>query len=183
SQGPQRSGLWAQPWALLLLLLGPQLLVTQDWDSQEEANDDDQRASKNYFLATVEYGLHVFNLRSQDSNAYKVVRILRSWKEPADFGIVFSTELQLGQTRCGKFDEDIDNCPFQARPDVNNVRHATAALRLHGRGRCLGAGAVGSDDNAIPRDTEGAFAGRSPARQASPGSLVRPWPVCSLAPF
>ncbi|XP_068381045.1 cystatin-9-like [Eschrichtius robustus] len=119
---------WAQPCALLLLLLGPQLLVTQDWDSQEEANDDDQRASKNYFLATVEYGLHVFNLRSQDRNAYKVVRILRSWKEPVvsvqtqvDFGIVFSTELQLGRTRCGKFDEDIDNCPFQARPDVNNT--------------------------------------------------------------
>ena len=94
-----------------------------------------------------------------------------------DFGIVFSTELQLGRTRCGKFDEDIDNCPFQAKPDVNNVRHATAALRLHGRGRCLGAGGVGSDDNAIPRDTEGAFAGRSPARQASPGSLACPWPV------
>nr|XP_058893896.1 cystatin-9-like isoform X2 [Kogia breviceps] len=98
----------------------PQLLVTQDWDSQEEANDD-QRGSKNYFLATVEYGLHVFNQRSQDSNAYKVVRILRSWKEPVDFGIVFSTELQLGRTRCGKFDEDIDNCPFQASPDVNNT--------------------------------------------------------------
>ncbi|XP_028354995.1 cystatin-9-like isoform X2 [Physeter macrocephalus] len=111
---------WAQPCALLLFLLGPQLLVTQDWDSQEEANDD-QRASKNYFLATVEYGLHIFNLRSQDSNAYKVVRVLRSWKEPVDFGIVFSTELQLGRTRCGKFDEDIDNCPFQASPDVNNT--------------------------------------------------------------
>ena len=99
---------WAQPWALLLLLLGPQLLVTQDWDSQEEANDDDQRASKNYFLATVEYGLHVFNLRSQDSNAYKVVRILRSWKEPV--GTTSSpVAVNEGPAVVGELTRDLDH--------------------------------------------------------------------------
>uniref|UniRef100_A0A8C6BTU0 Cystatin domain-containing protein n=1 Tax=Monodon monoceros TaxID=40151 RepID=A0A8C6BTU0_MONMO len=151
SSPPQWTCRWAQPWALLLLLLGPQLVVTHVWQPQGEGNGEDQATLELYFPATVEYAVHVFNQRSQDSNAYKVVRILRSWKESVQTqanGIVFSTELQLGRTRCGKFDEDIDNCPFQAGPDVNNVRHATAALRLQGCGRCLGAGGVGSDDNA-----------------------------------
>ncbi|XP_026974134.1 cystatin-9-like [Sagmatias obliquidens] len=115
---------WAQPWALLLLLLGPQLVVTHGWQPQGEGNGEDQATLELYFPATVEYAVHVFNQRSQDSNAYKVVRILRSWKESVQTqanGIVFSTELQLGRTRCGKFDEDIDNCPFQASPDVNNT--------------------------------------------------------------
>ncbi|XP_028353806.1 uncharacterized protein [Physeter macrocephalus] len=145
---------------------GPQLVVTHGWQPQGEGNGEDQGTLELYFPATVEYAVHVFNQRSQDRNAYKVVRVLRSWKEPAN-GIVFSTELQLGRTRCGKFDEDIDNCPFQASPDVNNVRHATAALRLHGRGRCLGAGGVRSDDNAVPRDTEGHLQdGAQPGRPA-----------------
>ncbi|XP_033696135.1 cystatin-9-like [Tursiops truncatus] len=115
---------WAQPWALLLLLLGPQLVVTHGWQPQGEGNVEDQATLELYFPATVEYAVHVFNQRSQDSNAYKVVRILRSWKESVQTqanGIVFSRELQLGPTRCGKFDEDIDNCLFQASPDVNNT--------------------------------------------------------------
>ncbi|XP_059753719.1 cystatin-9-like [Balaenoptera ricei] len=115
---------WAQPCALLLLLLGPQLLVTHGWQPQGEGNGEDQATLELYFPATVEYAVHVFNQRSQDRNAYKVVRILRSWKESVRTqanGIVFSTELQLGRTRCGKFDEDIDNCPFQASPDGNNT--------------------------------------------------------------
>ncbi|XP_061065822.1 cystatin-9-like [Eubalaena glacialis] len=115
---------WAQPWALLLLLLGPQLVVTHGWQPQGEGNGEDQATLELYFPATVEYAVHVFNQRSQDRNAYKVVRILRSWKESVQTqanGIVFSTELQLGRTRCGKFDEDIDNCPFQASPDGNNT--------------------------------------------------------------
>lgn len=73
---------WAQPWALLLLLLGPQLVVTHGWQPQGEGNGEDQATLELYFPATVEYAVHVFNQRSQDSNAYKVVRILRSWKEP-----------------------------------------------------------------------------------------------------
>lgn len=47
-----------------------------------------------------------------------------------------SMELQFAQTRCGKFDEDIDNCPFQATPDVNNVRH-TGRPQLQGHGHCI----------------------------------------------
>ncbi|XP_055280823.1 cystatin-9-like isoform X2 [Moschus berezovskii] len=103
---------WAQPWTLLLLLLGPQLLVTHGWRPQGNENSEDRNILELYFPAVVEYALHMYNLRSQDSNAYKV-------KEKD--GLVFSTELQFARTRCGKFDEDIDNCPFQATPDVNNT--------------------------------------------------------------
>ncbi|KAB1262802.1 Cystatin-9 [Camelus dromedarius] len=101
---------WARPWALLLLLLGPQLLEARGWGLQREVSAEDQRVLERYLPATVEYAVHEFNLRSQDENAYKV-----------DTAMVFSTELQLTRTRCGKFDEDIDNCPFQGRPDVNNT--------------------------------------------------------------
>ena len=73
---------WAQPCTLLLLLLGPQLVVTYGWQPQGEGNGQDQATLELYFPATVEYAVHVFNQRSQDRNAYKVVRILRSWKEP-----------------------------------------------------------------------------------------------------
>ncbi|KAB1262808.1 Cystatin-9 [Camelus dromedarius] len=112
---------WARPWALLLLLLGPQLLEARGWGLQREVSAEDQRVLERYLPATVEYAVHEFNLRSQDENAYKVKRVLRSWREPVDTAMVFSTELQLTRTRCGKFDEDIDNCPFQGRPDVNNT--------------------------------------------------------------
>lgn len=54
-----------------------------------------------------------------------------------DISMVFSMELQLGRTRCGKFDEDIDNCPLQGNPDLNNVRTVPAALRLGGCGCSL----------------------------------------------
>lgn len=37
--------------------------------------------------------------------------------------MAFSFELQFRRTRCRKFDEDIDNCPFQASSEKNNVRH------------------------------------------------------------
>ena len=72
-----------------------------------------------------------------------------------DVGLVFSMELQFARTWCGKFDEDINNCPFQATPNVNNVRHTPATLRLQGHGHYIRAGNVGSDDDAIPKDTEG----------------------------
>lgn len=32
-------------------------------------------------------------------------------------------EIKLRRTKCGKLDEDIDNCPFQESPELNNVRH------------------------------------------------------------
>lgn len=86
-----------------------------------------------------------------------------------DVGLVFSTELQFARTRCGKFDEGINSCPFQATPDVNNVRHTPATLGLQGHGHYIRAGGVGSDDDAVPKDAEGSSAGWRPARQASPG--------------
>ncbi|KAK2109464.1 putative cystatin-9-like protein cst9lp1 [Saguinus oedipus] len=33
----------------------------------------------------------------------------------------FSMNLQLGRTTCGKFEDDIDNCPFQQGPELNNT--------------------------------------------------------------
>ncbi|XP_019828335.1 cystatin-9 isoform X1 [Bos indicus] len=116
---------WAQPWTLLLLLLGPRLLVTHGWRRKGDKNSENTNILELYLPAVVEYALHVYNLRSQDMNAYKVVRVLRSWLELSEQkeekGLVFSMELQFARTRCGKFDEDIDNCPFQATPDVNNT--------------------------------------------------------------
>ncbi|XDB56387.1 hypothetical protein ABFV05_010003 [Capra hircus] len=120
--GRQRRYRWAQPWTLLLLLLGLQLLVTHGWRPQGNENSKNRDILRLYFPAVVEYALHMYNLKSQDRNAYKVVRVLRSWPEwREEKGLVFSMELQFARTRCGKFDEDIDNCPFQATPDVNNT--------------------------------------------------------------
>ncbi|XP_040103253.1 cystatin-9-like [Oryx dammah] len=119
--GRQRRCKWAQPWTLLLLLLGPQLLGSHIWGPTEKEGDDEQRLLKNYLPATVEYALHTYNLTNQGRNAYEVVRVLRSWKDPVAVALVFSMELELARTRCGKFDEDINNCPFQATPDVNNM--------------------------------------------------------------
>nr|XP_020734907.1 cystatin-9-like isoform X2 [Odocoileus virginianus texanus] len=120
-KGRQQRCRWAQPWTLLLLLLGPQLLVTYGWRPQGDENSENRNTLELYFPAVVEYVLHVYNLRSPDRNAYKVVRVLQSWQELREIGLVFSMELQFARTRCRKFDEDIDNCPFQATPDVNNT--------------------------------------------------------------
>lgn len=43
--------------------------------------------------------------------------------------MTFSMELDLRRTRCGKFDEDIDNCPFEESSELNNVRHTSTSLR------------------------------------------------------
>ncbi|XP_045018521.1 cystatin-9 isoform X2 [Bubalus bubalis] len=104
---------------------GPRLLVTHGWRRKGDKNSEKTNILELYLPAVVEYALHMYNLRSQDMNAYKVVRVLRSWLELSEQkeekGLVFSMELQFARTRCGKFDEDIDNCPFQATPDVNNT--------------------------------------------------------------
>ncbi|KAG5201519.1 hypothetical protein JEQ12_004282 [Ovis aries] len=101
---------------------GPQLLVTHGWRPQGNENSENRDTLKLYFPAVVEYASHMYNLKSQDRNAYKVLRVLRSWREwREEKGLVFSMELQFARTRCGKFDEDIDNCPFQATPDMNNT--------------------------------------------------------------
>ncbi|XP_040493822.1 cystatin-9-like isoform X2 [Ursus maritimus] len=113
---------WVLSWALLLLLLGSQLLVTHSWSSQEKG-DNDEQTDIHYFPATVEYALHIFNLQSKDSMAYRLVRVLNSWKEQLmeKNTMVFSMKLQLRRTRCGKFDEDIDNCPSQTSSEQNNI--------------------------------------------------------------
>uniref|UniRef100_G1PAH1 Cystatin domain-containing protein n=1 Tax=Myotis lucifugus TaxID=59463 RepID=G1PAH1_MYOLU len=80
---------------------------------------------ESYFLATVEYALHIFNVKSKDTNAYRLVSILDSQREKGEERIetlmAFSMELKLRRTRCGKFDEDIDNCPFEENPELNNT--------------------------------------------------------------
>ncbi|XP_054428861.1 cystatin-9-like [Pteronotus mesoamericanus] len=112
---------WALPWVMFLLLISSQLQVTHSWTSQDERKSDDQKVMENYFPATVEYALHIFNQNSKDMNAYRLVRILNSWKEQAKTMMAFSMELQLRRTRCGKLDDDIDNCPFQESPALNNT--------------------------------------------------------------
>ncbi|XP_058418195.1 cystatin-9-like [Diceros bicornis minor] len=118
---PHRQWRRALPWAMLLLLLGSQLLVTHCQSSQEKRDSDDRKVMESYFPATVEYALHIFNMQSKDVNAYRLVRILNSWKEQAETMMVFSMELELRRTRCGKFDEDIDNCPFEESSELNNT--------------------------------------------------------------
>ncbi|XP_022349476.1 cystatin-9-like [Lutra lutra] len=114
---------WALPRAMLLLLLGSQLLVTPGSRSEEEAENKYQNAMRSYFLGTVEYALHIFNLQSNDTRAYRLVRILNSRRELSleKNTMAFSMELQLRRTRCGKFDDDIDNCPFQESSGQNNI--------------------------------------------------------------
>ena len=80
-KGRQQRCRWAQPRTLLLLLLGPQLLVTYGWRPQGDETSENKNTLELYFPAVVEYVLHVYNLRSPDRNAYKVVRVLRSWQE------------------------------------------------------------------------------------------------------
>ncbi|KAG8525142.1 Cystatin-9, partial [Galemys pyrenaicus] len=122
---PCQSQRWALAWAALLLLLRPQPPVTRGLTTQEEKDRDDKINLQDYFAATVEYALHMFNTQSKDTNAYRLVRVLNSWTEQIVGMIAFSMELLLRRTRCGKFEEDIDNCPFQSSRQLNNVRHTS----------------------------------------------------------
>ncbi|XP_036179572.1 cystatin-9-like [Myotis myotis] len=103
-------------WAMFLLLAGSQVRVTHSWNFRDEG-----KGIESYFLATVEYALHIFNVKSKDTNAYRLVSILDSQREEVETLIAFSMELKLRRTRCGKFDEDIDNCPFEENPELNNT--------------------------------------------------------------
>ncbi|KAK2109463.1 Cystatin-9-like [Saguinus oedipus] len=111
----------ALPWALLLLPLHFQLLLTHAWHFHEQRDCDEYNVMARYLPATVEFAIHTFNQRSKDHYAYRLVHILNSWKEQVESKTVFSMELLLGRTRCGKFEEDIDNCPFQESPELNSV--------------------------------------------------------------
>lgn len=64
---------WALPWAMLLLLLGSEFL--------EEVESEDEKLTMSYLLATVEYAIHIFNLQNNDTNAYRLVRILKPRRE------------------------------------------------------------------------------------------------------
>uniref|UniRef100_A0A452TBC0 Cystatin domain-containing protein n=1 Tax=Ursus maritimus TaxID=29073 RepID=A0A452TBC0_URSMA len=121
---------WALRWAMLLLLLGSQLLATHSWHSHDVSDCDEGEVIIHFFPATVEYTLHTFNLQSKDTKAYRLVSILNSWKEQVD-NLAFTMELELRRTECGKLDKDIDNRPFQESPELNNVRHTADPSATH----------------------------------------------------
>nr|XP_008254541.1 cystatin-9-like isoform X1 [Oryctolagus cuniculus] len=111
-----RPGSWALPWALLPLLLGFWFLGLHTWCSG--AQQDKGRVQDNDFPPTVEFALYTFHLQSKDEQAYRLERILGSWREKSAFpDIVFSMELLLRRTTCGKLEEDTENCPFEDRPE------------------------------------------------------------------
>ncbi|XP_012508565.1 PREDICTED: cystatin-9-like [Propithecus coquereli] len=111
----------ALPWVLLLLLSGLQPLVTQASNCPLDENWLDQEDIAVYLPLTVEFALHAFNQQSRDQHAYRLVSTLNSRKDQDDPKMVFSMKLLLGRTTCGKFEEDIDNCPFQESPELNNT--------------------------------------------------------------
>ncbi|XP_003942972.1 cystatin-9 [Saimiri boliviensis] len=152
---PQRRAL---PWALSLLSMGLQLLVTYPWCSEEEMRSDNKMAQDPVFLATVEFALNTFNVQSKEERAYRLLRILSSWRENSNERkwrgkMVYSMNLQLRQTVCRKFEDDIENCPFQESPELNNVRQGTSFSHFHSCGCCMGCGyGTGAADKAILRD-------------------------------
>uniref|UniRef100_A0A0D9RF38 Cystatin domain-containing protein n=1 Tax=Chlorocebus sabaeus TaxID=60711 RepID=A0A0D9RF38_CHLSB len=103
-------------WLPLLSHAGCQLLCFKSWDTCAE-----HILIAEHFPATVEFVSHTFHLQSTDSCAYKLVRVLSSWRKKIESKTIFSVELLLGKTRCGKFEDDIDNCPFQEIPELNHT--------------------------------------------------------------
>uniref|UniRef100_H0W0T0 Cystatin domain-containing protein n=1 Tax=Cavia porcellus TaxID=10141 RepID=H0W0T0_CAVPO len=106
-------------WALLLFLWGLQLLATGAWLfdlSQFGSNDD----VKLYFPPTMEFAQHIFNQQHKDRYAFRVERILSVRREQMR-DIVFFMVLKLRRTNCRKFQDDLDNCPFQKNADLSNV--------------------------------------------------------------
>ncbi|KAI4004972.1 cystatin 9 [Homo sapiens] len=153
---PQRRK--AMPWALSLLLMGFQLLVTYAWCSEEEMGGNNKIVQDPMFFATVEFALNTFNVQSKEEHAYRLLRVLSSWREDSmdrkwRGKMVFSMNLQLRQTVCRKFEDDIDNCPFQESLELNNVRQGISFPQVHSCGCCMGCGVgTGAADKAIPRD-------------------------------
>ncbi|EHH65605.1 Putative cystatin-9-like 2 [Macaca fascicularis] len=112
----------ALSWVPLLLLFKFQFLVTYAWRFQEEEEWNDQKQIAMYLPPTLEFAVYTYNQQSRDWYAYKLARDLDSWKEQGYDKMTFSMNLQLGQTTCGKFEDDIDNCPFQESPELNETR-------------------------------------------------------------
>ncbi|XP_030769844.1 cystatin-9-like [Rhinopithecus roxellana] len=148
----------ALPWALSLLLMGFQLLVTYAWCSEEEMGGNNKIVQDPMFLTTVGFALNTFNLQSKEEHAYRLLRVLSSWREDSmdrnwRGKMVFSTNLQLRQTVCWKFEDDIDNCPFQESPELNNVRQGISFPQVHNCGCCMGCSVgTGAADKAILSD-------------------------------
>ncbi|GAB1287005.1 Cystatin-12 [Apodemus speciosus] len=68
----------------------------------------------NDFVVTVEHVLFHFNENQDDDFAYKFLRVRRSLREK--FSLKYLVDLEMGRTVCGKYDEDIENCPLQEGP-------------------------------------------------------------------
>ncbi|XP_055228528.2 putative cystatin-9-like protein CST9LP1 isoform X1 [Gorilla gorilla gorilla] len=148
--------MWSLPrsralsWAPLLLLFSFQFPVTYAWRFQEEEEWNDQKQITVYLPPTLEFAMYTFNKQSKDWYAYKLVRVLDSWKEQGYDKMTFSMNLQLGRTMCGKFEDDIDNCPFQESPELNNVRQDTSFPPGYSCGCRMGCGV---DTGAADKET------------------------------
>uniref|UniRef100_A0A8D2CWK2 Cystatin domain-containing protein n=1 Tax=Sciurus vulgaris TaxID=55149 RepID=A0A8D2CWK2_SCIVU len=118
------------PWAMLLLLLGFQPLVTQAWCSETDLDIYKLQVSDPKFSPAVEFALQDFNQQSENQYAYKLVRVLSSQSKKVEWrgknSTIYSMKLQLGRTVCGKSEEDIDDCPLQDSAELNNVSQSTS---------------------------------------------------------
>ncbi|XP_040837107.1 cystatin-9-like [Ochotona curzoniae] len=95
---------------LVPLLFGWHLPKTH---SEQKNNAADQETLQSYLPATMEFALHMFNMESQDKQAYKLEKLLQAWREKNEEFIAFSMELLVRRTKCGKLEEDTENCPFE----------------------------------------------------------------------
>ncbi|XP_058142762.1 putative cystatin-9-like protein CST9LP1 [Dasypus novemcinctus] len=109
------------PWGLLPLLLGLQLLGTYAQRTLEEIKHNEELEIHYYLPATVEFAQYIFNLHSKDPYAYRLVRILKYWKEKDGSRLIIALELELSRTMCRKFEDDIQNCAFQPPPGSHTI--------------------------------------------------------------
>lgn len=84
----------ALSWVPLLLLFSFQFLVTYAWRFQEEEEWNDQKQIAVYLPPTLEFAVYTFNQQSKDWYAYKLVRVLDSWKEQVGDHVVFFPSVQ-----------------------------------------------------------------------------------------
>ncbi|XP_032758267.1 cystatin-12 [Rattus rattus] len=74
----------------------------------------------NDFVMSMEHVLFHFNENQNDDFAYKFLRVRRSLRKK--YTQRYLVDLEMGRTLCGKYDEDIDNCPLQEGPGEKKVR-------------------------------------------------------------
>ncbi|EDL28544.1 cystatin-12 precursor [Mus musculus] len=72
------------------------------------------------FAISVEHVVFHFNENQDDDFAYKFLRVRRSLRQK--YTLKYLVDLEMGRTLCGKYDEDIDNCPLQEGPGERKVR-------------------------------------------------------------